>query len=142
MKIMFTLIKMVITKLIPSLDTEENRVKRDFERMLLPNISSTPNYSVAELEEISYQVEQFNDSTLQSALWSPDLGRLEFISNDGIKFWFVTSSNSSQNLAALASFTGSHFRAHAERDGRVKLTGWCEHWHYSIVAETLRISNQ
>ena len=113
---------------------------RNFDSMNLPEISGIPNYSAEELAEMGALTSIFNHSKLVKAKWNSEIGRLEFTSELGKKFWFAATDDACQHLAALASFDETRFRACVQKDGRVSLTGWCEEWYYSTMTSALTLA--
>ena len=105
-----------------------------FEKMDLPMIGGTPEYTPVELIELDELTKMFNRSRQVAAKWSPEVGRLAFTSEDGSKFWFAASGETCEHLAALVLFEDATFRARLQHDGRVSLTGWCENWFYGTIA--------
>ena len=108
--------------------------------MNLPIISVTPEYTAVELIELEELTKMFNRSRQVVVKWNPELGRLAFTSEDGLKFWFAASGVTCQQLAALGLFEGATFRASLQHDGRVSLSGWCENWFYSTITYGFTLS--
>ena len=108
--------------------------------MELPQLSSIPHYSDDELTALAELISFFNNSKQISSNYNLRTGRLEFVTEEGVSFWFACYNDSCKDLVALLSFNGARYRAALLSDGRVSLTGWCENWVYGVIASNLTLA--
>lgn len=112
----------------------------NFSSLQLPDLSNIPQYSDDEIASLSLLISLFNDSQMISANYNPRTGRLEFLSDNEITFWFALYNDACKDLVALASFNGARYRTALLSDGRVSLIGWCENWVYGVIASNLTLA--